>query len=281
MNTGTRILLLGAACLFAVSCASQHAVAPEKTAAAAPPPPVSQASEAMDSLLWTQTSAEYRAVTMGTYQAATARLRTIVKHKRKHTKPLAVVVDVDDTILNNTPYMAHLLLSGTAFSPASWDAWVARRAAGAVPGAVTFANTATKLGVHVFYVTNRKCAARPGNDNVCPQRTDTFENLRKVGIKKIALKDVMLYGQNGWPSEKETRRNIIAKKYGIVMMAGDQLSDFVAGIAGKSRTARDKAVSANAHHWGHDWFLIANPVYGDYSNVKTLGGSKASALSGY
>ncbi len=278
MNTTTRILLLGAACLFAASCAGQPVAAPQKSAAAAPPP---AASEAMDSLLWTQTSAEYRAVVLGTYHAATARLRAIAKHTKKHTKPLAVVVDVDDTILNNTPYMAHLLLSGTAFSPASWDAWVARRAAAPIPGAVEFANTATNLGVHMFYVTNRKCEPRPGDDDVCPQRTDTFENLRKAGITKITLDDVMLYGQNGWPSEKEVRRNVIAKKYDIVMMAGDQLSDFVTNIAGKSRAARDKAVIANEDHWGHDWFMIANPVYGDYSSTKTLGGSKKSAIKGY
>ena len=236
----------------------------------------------MDTTLWVQTSAEYRAIAEEVYAVATEKLLAIAK--RKYIRPIAVVVDVDETILDNSAFQVHQIQAWKGFNPIDWDEWISKRQAGAVPGAAEFLKTAAAHGIHVFYVTNRSCKPRESAPNEpCPQLDDTLTNLRSAtGINSIAKDDVLLSGeQPDWTSEKASRRDYIEKKYSIEMLVGDQLSDFIEGTTNEPRDVRDKLESANAAHWGKDWFIIPNPMYGDYSNTDLLGTSKIGAMKGY
>ena len=133
----------------------------------------SSANDNMDAVVWQQTSAEYAAVTTGIYASATTALEAIAKTDR--ARSMAVVLD-------NVPYQAQLVLDDATYEGESWDRWVALRAAPATPGVVDFIRASQSLGVHVVFITNRRCRARPDSTGDCPQKDDTLANLQDIGI---------------------------------------------------------------------------------------------------
>ena len=169
--------------------------------------------------------------------------------------PPAVVMDVDESVLDNSESEVRLLLKGTCFEafPASWDAWVAERKAPAVPGAVEFIQSARMLkdpagrAVRVFFVTNRECGKRPASDAACPQEEDTAANLRSLGLGTDALQDELLVrGERpDWDGEKLSRRQEIARGYRIVLNIGDDLADFLPEVRRQTvARARPRALRA-------------------------------------
>lgn len=247
----------------------------------------------MNSVLWIQTGAEYQGNSIQTFQAAidslprlmrstgvTADLDQATAHNCQAGEPCqslaaadlkpAVVLDVDETVLDNSPYQARLVRDGRSFSPATWDQWVAEKSALAVPGAVAFIEAATKQGFAVVYITNRSCAARPGNPDVCPQKTDTAANLISAGFPAPAEYDrLILRGEKPeWDmSEKQSRRQAIAEQYRIVMLLGDDLGDLASNIKAGSVTDRAAFVDEHAALYGRVWFQLANPTYGSWQRA--------------
>lgn len=234
-------------------------------------------SNLLNSTLWVQHSTEYRVTAEQTYAQASERLRVAVRAPRRGVAPeqtrdfqklpAAVVVDIDETILDNSAYEGRLIRDGGSFAAATWDPWIAEARAIAVPGAVAYVNEATRLGVRVFYVTNRSCRARPASAEACPQIDETLRNLRAVGIKSVKADDLMLSGENGWHAEKAGRRADVAKRYWIAQLVGDQLTDFLPELNNKPETERRAAAEAASRHWGNDWFLLANPMYGGWETA--------------
>ena len=188
--------------------------------------------------------------------------------------PPAVVMDIDESVLDNSESEVRLLLQGTCFDafPASWDAWVAERKAPAVPGAVEFIRSARMLkdpagrSVRVFFVTNRECGKRPASDAPCPQQEDTAANLRSLGLGTDALLDELLVrGERpGWDGEKLSRRQEIARGYRIVLNIGDDLADFLPEVRRQTVAERDLARCTRDAFWGRRWFMLPNPVYGSW-----------------
>ena len=154
----------------------------------------------------------------------------------------------------------------------AWDAWVAERAAPAVPGAADFIRAARAMKdaagrpVRVFFITNRECSPRAGSTDPCPQHEDTLANLRALGLDATALaEDLMLKGERAdWPSEKESRRQEVARSHRIVLNVGDDFGDFLPGVRRQSVAARERARCAHADFWGARWFLLPNPMYGSW-----------------
>jgi len=222
-----------------------------------------------------QSAAEYKANSITIYQAATDKLDGFINDK-KHTAlieqqegfeqlPPAIILDVDETVLDNSPYDAMLVKENKTFSNETWNYWLSLKQAKAVPGAVNFLNTAQQKGVTIFYVTNRKCA--PVSDDPCPQDGQTFENLQNIGIENVLAENVMLRNeQDDWGRDKTSRRAFVAEKYRVIMLFGDNLGDFVADTV-KTQEARSVLTEDNLKHWGHDWFMLANPAYGSWENV--------------
>jgi acid phosphatase len=234
------------------------------------------------SLLWTMRSAEYRASTAGIFASAAAALPGLIADttwtaalEQRETafanKPAAVVVDVDETLLNNARYQWELAQERAFYSDDSWDAWVARREAVALTGAAGYVQRAHTLNVTVFYVTNRACRPRadsPGDR--CPQATDTLHNLAQTGFPSPAPEQLLLKGmQPDWGSEKSTRRSHIAMRYRIVQLVGDDLGDFVGGARGAGEREREQVVREHRDTWGRGWFMLPNPTYGSWERALT------------
>jgi len=247
--------------------------------------------------LWARNSSEYRAVSEGIYVAAQAALAAGLADPQWSAEPSqtgdlsmlppAVIMDIDETVLDNAAPQAEMLLAGTCFDefPALWDAWLAKRSAPAVPGAAGFIRSARAMedpsgrAVRVFFITNRECMPRAGSAAPCPQQDDTAANLARLGLGSATLADdLMLKGeQPGWESEKRSRREAVAAGYRIVLNVGDDLADFLTDVRRASVADRDAARCAREAWWGRRWFLLPNPMYGSW--LVALGDDLEAALA--
>ncbi len=233
--------------------------APEKKAAPAQ-------NALLDATLWQQTAAEHNAAASSIYHAAADNLKKAVADKSwvaaveqtpadAKAKPPAIILDVDETVLDNSPYEARLIKTGGSFNPKTWNAWCNEAQADAIPGALALTQQAAKDGVTVFYVTNRDHALEDA----------TRKNLAKLGFPLAEGKDVILteHEQDGWTSDKTSRRKVIANNYRIIMLFGDNLGDFVAKAdAQGTPAARAKVAQSYSKRWGTSWYMLPNPMYG-------------------
>lgn len=223
----------------------------------------------LDATVWVQTSAGWEASARQTYRLARRELdRALGDSSRSalpeppeghRTRPPAVILDVDETVLDNSPYQARLVRSGEDFSPESWAAWVREEAARPVPGALSFTRAAVERGVEVFYVTNRDHRLEPA----------TRANLRRLGFP---LPDddgdrLLTEGErSGWGSDKASRRAHVARSHRVLLLVGDDLNDFVSG-ARRSTAAYHRVREQHSERFGRDWFMLPNPTYGTWERA--------------
>lgn len=271
-----RLLVLAACTALALSaCKRTEApanAAPAATPAAAAAPAAASANPAHDNLnavAWVQTSVEYRALSEQTYRAAADHLDAALKEKHWDAlvpdergnaaiglKP-AVVMDVDETVLDNSPYQARLVRDGADYDEVSWAQWVAEKKAKPVPGVVDFARAATAKGVTVLYISNRAVHLEQA----------TLANLKAVGLPVdegvfLGLGTVV-EGCEQHGSEKNCRRRLAGQKYRVLMQFGDQIGDFVQVVA-NTREGRDQ-LYGEYHDWfGERWWMLPNPTYGSW-----------------
>ena len=208
-------------------------------------------------ILWTQTSAEYRALAYQAFDLAKLRLdQALAKEKSvRAAKPMAIVVDVDETVLDNSRFQAELILRGAGYTPQAWQAWCDRAEAGAVPGAADFLNYAARHGVRVFYITNRRQ----------PEKAGTMTNLKNAGFPNVSEETVMIR-ENTSPS-KEARREKVRAGHRLVMQVGDNLNDFNDHFSGKSIADRKAQVDSERAAFGSEYIVIPNPMYGDWESA--------------
>jgi 5'-nucleotidase (lipoprotein e(P4) family) len=291
------LLCLVAGTLLA-GCAAQapHEVAASRAKTRCSPAPAF-ASGGERATLWIRTSAEYRAASEAIYRAAADQLARGLADPAWTAEPAqtgdfsalppAVVMDIDETVLDNSEPQAQMLREKTCFDEFDtlWDEWIAERRAPAVPGATGFIHAARSMSdaagrpVRVLYVTNRECSRRPRDDSPCPQEEDTLANLRALGLDAPTLRqDLMLKGEReDWGSEKLSRRLEIAKTYRIVLVVGDDFGDFAPGVRRGTVTGREEARCEHAKLWGRGWFMIPNPMYGSW--LVALGEDLEAALA--
>jgi len=226
--------------------------------------------DSLDALAWTQTSMEYKANARQTYSAAKAVLDRALEDKTWTAapedqgsdfaeKPPAIILDVDETVLDNSPYQARLLRDGGSYDLESWAAWCNERSAQPIPGAVEFTTYAASRGVTVFFVTNRMHDVEPA----------TRDNLAKHGFPLDSSMDTLFTKAEKpeWaPSDKKPRRQFIAQNYRIVMLFGDNLGDFVSKYK-TSPEDRDAVYDKYADYWGERWFMLPNTLYGSWESA--------------
>jgi len=247
--------------------------------------------------LWVRHSSEFRAASETIYRAARDALATGLADPAwtadpsqsgdLSTLPPAVIMDLDETVLDNSEPQAKMMLRGTCFAefPATWDEWLAKRSAPAVPGAAEFIRAARSMKdpsgrpVRVFFITNRACARRGEIDSACPQQDDTAANLDSLGLGSPTLADdLMLKGERPeWESEKLARRQAVASGHRIVLNVGDDLADFLPGVRRATVAGRDAARCMHEDYWGRGWFLLPNPMYGSW--LVALGQDLGAALA--
>jgi acid phosphatase len=233
---------------------------------------------------WVIDSAEYRALSRQVYRTAGAMLDARVadadwsalpSHAADPTLPPAIILDVDETVLDNAPFQ--VLLGDKPFNRADWDQWVARARAEAVPGVVEFLRQARQAGVAVFLVTNRDCMRRPGSADPCPQEADTLDNLRRIGVEVDAEHLMLSNERPAWTDEKKVRRDYVARDHRVIMLFGDDLGDFLDCVRGRvvapcerpeTAAGRLRMVRDHADYWGRGWFVLPNPMYGSWTGVR-------------
>lgn len=228
--------------------------------------PSAGAMAVVDAVLWMQTSAEYEAMSRQTYAAATRLLSdaladtswtaALEQGPGAGDLPPAVILDVDETVLDNSPYAARLIQRDASFTEESWAVWVNEARAQPVAGALQFVRSAREAGIEVFYVTNRLAGLEDA----------TRRNLDAMGFPPGDAEDVYLLKneREGWGSDKTSRRAWVAERYRVLMLGGDDLNDFTPGARGTSVEARAELVERHADMWGSRWFVFANPTYGSW-----------------
>ena len=218
------------------------------------------------SVLYQQTAAERLAGSLQTFRSAKQALDNALADSSWSALPgqdvqdkrPAIIVDVDETVLDNTAYEARMILDGTKY-PEGWVNWGKEAVATEVPGAKDFLNYADSKGVTIFYVTNR----------VIELKESTKKNLTKLDIPLDQdIDTVLMRGENNWDSNKGPRRELIGEKYRVLLMVGDNLGDFVdAKDNNLSPKQRKEIVRAYSDYWGVKWFMIQNIAYGDWEGA--------------
>ncbi|PID93278.1 MAG: 5'-nucleotidase, lipoprotein e(P4) family [Bacteroidetes bacterium] len=211
-------------------------------------------SEATQAVLFMQTSAEYRALCYQTFNFGRLRLDDYLRRMGMNlSRQYAIVVDIDETVLDNSPHAAQSILDGTSY-PVGWKEWVDKREARPIPGALEFLNYAHQKGVALFYISNRKEATREA----------TMANLREMGFPNVKEETLLLRTTT---SGKEPRRKVVAQKYEILMFFGDNLADFTTLFEHKSISERFEIVDKYAADFGSRFFVLPNPTYGDWEGA--------------
>lgn len=222
--------------------------------------PTVEENRLFDATLWIQTSAEYSAGALAVYENASQRLREICPVSEK----TAVVMDVDETVLDNSPFEATNILQGSEYDSDQWNTWVLKAQATPVPGALAYIADAQRCGLTVFFVTNRECVS----SDDCPAKTATLRNLRQVGIIVSDSQLLLRNEQSGWGGDKLSRREYLAAQgFNILFLFGDDLNDFVTGVRAATPEQRHQIVLSHPDKWGKRWFMLPNPMYGSWKRV--------------
>jgi 5'-nucleotidase (lipoprotein e(P4) family) len=245
------------------------ALAAALTAASAGAQTAPPANDMLLATLWMQRSVEYKANALSIYSLARLRLDEALADKNwtaapgeqkgdYQNLPPAVVLDIDETALDNSPYEAWLMKNDESFSTKTWNAFVATKTSKPIPGAVEFAKYADSKGVKVFYITNRGAEVE----------ADTRQNMERYGFPMGGNVDTFLMQNEKpeWGNAKSTRRAVVAANYRVLLNIGDNLGDFDDSYR-SSEADRLKAFEANHARWGREWLMLANPSYGSFDTA--------------
>jgi len=236
------------------------------TPAVAQDPP---ANDLLNAVLWMQRSVEYKASALAAFALARVRLDQALADPnwtaapREQTGsyqslPPAVIVDIDETIIDNSGYQAWMTLKETTFDPKTWTAYVNTVSSLAIPGAIDFVKHAESKGVKVFYISNR----------TAEEEESTRKNLAKFGFPLDDKIDTVLTARErpDWTSAKGTRRAHVAKSYRVLLNLGDNFGDFVDEFRG-TEAERVKVFEEHRDRWGREWIMLANPTYGSFESA--------------
>jgi len=213
----------------------------------------------LGAVLYVQKAAEYRALCYQAFNWGKKVIEDDEKQmkrlpKSERNRPRAIIFDIDETVLDNSPAQAYGILNNKPFNLPDWYAWGEMRKAKAVPGAVEFAKYAHSKGIRLFYISNR--------DEV--QKRATIDNLIKVGFPDVSEETVILRQEE---SSKESRRQVVASKYRVVALFGDNLNDFAKDFEKKSIEERFLETDKIKQIWGQKYIVLPNPMYGDWENA--------------
>jgi len=221
---------------------------------------------AIDSVLWAGTAVEHEGAILQAYRLAHSMLDKALRDRNWTAAieqqgqsfrglPPAVIMDVDETILDNSPFEARRAQQNRPYDENQWQAWVREAKAAALPGAVEFTSYAHFRGVTTFYVTNRAASLK----------ASTRANLEMAGFPFDPRIDT-LYCQGerpDWGADKTTRRADIAKRFRILLLFGDDLGDFLSGAANPVGPRRELAAPYR-DRWGTKWIALPNSMYGSW-----------------
>ncbi len=226
----------------------------------------------LHAVLYQQHSAEYRAVCLQVFQSAVEHLAAALQDPQWSAEtsqtgdlrslPPAVILDIDETVLDNSPYFGQMILGDEDFDLKQWNRWVVSARAELIPGAKEFIMAAQAAGITVFLVTNRD-ARLEGYTRL---------NLQRLGITLDPNLDTVLSlnERPDWTADKQSRRSFIARTHRILLLIGDDLGDFVS-VSGMEKETRKQLIVKHASFWGTRWFALPNANYGSWLDVIVKG----------
>ncbi|ART64755.1 5'-nucleotidase, lipoprotein e(P4) family [Kushneria marisflavi] len=203
---------------------------------------------------WMQSSAEYRALSFQAFNIARLRLDQALEARVSGDRPLAVIVDCDEAVIDNTPFEAWLIGRDEHYSSANWNAWVEDAQARALPGAQAFLEYARSRGVEVFYVTNRDESGLEA----------TMKNLRQLDFPWVDEQHMMLRTDT---SDKQPRREAVMATHDVALLVGDNLADFDSGYDADEVATRNAQVIQDRAHFGERYIVLPNPTYGGWEKA--------------
>lgn len=204
-------------------------------------------------VLFHQTAAEYRALCYQAFNLATQRIKEIPKKELKKNK-LAIITDIDETILDNSYSEAQLIIDSRRYSNESWMEWTEKSAATPVPGAKDFLQYAASRGVEIFYISNRSTY----------EVNSTITNLKKYDLP-FADTAHMLF--KATEDSKKSRRQQVMSEYKVVLLLGDNLNDFSEIYEKRTIEGRFTLTDAAKDDWGKKFIVLPNCIYGEWENA--------------
>jgi len=232
--------------------------------------------ERLNGILWVQTSAEYKMLAEQTYRLAWSQIEDkLAKIKSGYgvpsaaieqagfninRLPFAVILDIDETVLDNSPMSGRLIETKAGYTAENWSKWVEKEAADFIPGSYEFINKLRAANVEVIFVTNRTKA----------EEDHTIKDLSPIVVfdeQILSYEEKEDSATQPWPNEKTSRREYLATKYWILGMIGDDLADFIPNIKILPPEERIKEATKYQEKFGNYWFLLPNPVYGSWETV--------------
>lgn len=214
---------------------------------------VKLAEQNLMAVTWYQTSAEAKALYTQGYNAAKVALDEKIANNQTGKK-LAIALDLDETVLDNSPAQAYLVINNKAY-PEGWHEWVALAAAEPVYGAKEFLDYAASKGVEIFYITDRS------------QDKDFEATKKNLMDKKLPYQgDDHLMLKTKDDKTKDGRRKKVEEKYELAMLFGDNLLDF-ATPDDTTVAGRDKFVQEHAKDFGSKYIVFPNPMYGSWEGT--------------
>jgi 5'-nucleotidase (lipoprotein e(P4) family) len=221
----------------------------------------------MMAMAWKQTAAEFRALYHQGFNIARMRVEIALAQKQDDSLPLAIISDVDETLLLANDYWGYLINQGQDFfDDASWDRWIEENRAVASPGALEFLNFCVSNSVEIFYVTNRD----QGETTV----QLAIENLTAVGFPLVDTAHMRVLRES---SNKELVQQQIREDYEVVALLGDNLNDFARRYYSTDVDQRMSLMEQDKDRYGRDYILFPNPTDGHW--IRAIFGESEPAAS--
>jgi len=218
----------------------------------------------LNSVLWTQTAVEYRMSASQAFRLAASQLPAALADRNwtampeqsaqsgYQALPPAVIMDVDETLLDNSPFQARMIAQGLEFDARQWREWVTEAQAQAIPGARAFIQYLKNNGIQPYYVTNRE------------QQAATLANIRSHLDPAASAEQVMVRNeQPDWSSDKTSRRLAVAAGHRVLLLLGDDYNDFIK-LDYSSHQQRNAQAEQHREYWGRQWIVLPNPQYGHW-----------------
>lgn len=208
--------------------------------------------------LYNYYSAEYEALSYQAYNIATSKIIEI-KEDFPDRLDLAIVLDIDETVLNNSPYQAKLIHENISYD-SCWNEWCNSALAKSLPGAISFLELADSLGFNIFYLSNRKAKY---------VKEGTIKNLEMIGFPQATDDHFLLRTTD---RSKTTRRDLIENHYEIVMLVGDNLGDFFEDSTNPAE--RSIQVKDLQKEFGNKFIVLPNAMYGNWVDALGIRGNQ-------
>lgn len=228
---------------------------------------------------WVRHAAEYQALSLQAYHQAERDLPEFLNdrswsaqpgQKNAHYLPTAIVFDVDETVVSGVDFQ---LSVERPVTQEKLNQWHSENKASAIAGFERFANKARAAGVELFFISNRPCERIEGIDDPCPYKSTIVNDIREAGIEVDAEHVWLANEREQWGKEKLARREQLARTHRILMLIGDDLSDFIPCVrrtpsapctdAATAETRQRKVVEFSGY-WGHGWYMLPNPMHGSW-----------------